>query len=77
MNMGIDQAGQNCGIAEILDLCVPWHLIRSDHAPDSFSFHQHSGRTHSLRCDYPTGEEGAQAHCEVVQKKSLENETRA
>ena len=55
VHMGIDQTGKNCGIAEVLDFCLPRQLVRSDHLPDSFSFDQHSRRTHSLRCDYPTG----------------------
>ena len=62
VNVGIDEAGKDYGVAKVVELCVGGDLIRSDDGLDSAAIHKQSGGAHAIGRDNTTGKEGAQSH---------------
>jgi hypothetical protein len=78
VNVRIDQARKDRGIAEIPDFGVFRNLMGSDYFEDAVSFDQQSGGTHGVRRYNTAGNEGAETHRERrIRRKSLLMETRA
>jgi len=62
--VGIDETGQNCQFAEILEFGVGWNFIWTDNLADLFALHEQGGWAHALRRHSSLGDEGAQTHRE-------------
>lgn len=62
VNVGIDEAGENDGIAEIVRIGVGRDLVGRHDAENAAVFHEESGGADALRRYDTAGEEGAHGH---------------